>query len=573
MNSIQRTQAKLIASLLLGQNLIPAAFGAPTRSGPVVASASTHSKRLPRDSRTTRAVNVDSRPMTDDEKVEQVLNRLTLGARPGDYEKVKSMGVREFIEAQLDPQSIAESPLVEQQSANAKYLHQNSTDLISMFREAQKEAKAAKDKQLAMASEEGGNASSSSSSGAADVSDKKAQRKALLAAGGDLAAKKELIKDVVSEYYSTRLIRELYSPRQLQEVMVDFWFNHFNVSMKKGLDNVLVGPYEEQAIRPYTMGRFRDLVGATCHHPGMLFYLDNWQNAGPQANGVGGGKKAGKSGLNENYARELMELHTLGVDGGYTQKDVTELARVLTGLSLPAPALVQRGALNPNWGAFYPNRHDSGDKLVLGEVIKGSGENEIEHCLDLLCRAPATAHHVCYKLAQYFVADEPPPALVDRLAKRFLASDGNIKDVLVTLFNSPEFFDARYLNAKYKNPFRYTISAARASGAQFDGNNGYKGLIGFMNSQGQPLYGCLTPDGYKNTKDAWLNSDSLLKRLNFATGLGVGRVPGETGAPEPAQVLSALGGHISSKTRAVLAKTPEQMQAGLLLGSPDFMNY
>jgi uncharacterized protein (DUF1800 family) len=509
--------------------------------------------------------------MTDDEKVEQVLNRLTLGARPGDYEKVKAMGVREFIEAQLDPQSIAESPVVEQQVANVKYLHQNSTDLISVFREAQKEAKAAKDKQLAATAEEGGG--EAASSGAEDMSDKKARRKALLAAGGDLAAKKELIKDVVSEYYSTRLIRELYSPRQLQEVMVDFWFNHFNVSMKKGLDNVLVGPYEEQAIRPYTLGRFRDLVGATCHHPGMLFYLDNWQNAGPQAKAVGGGKKGGKSGLNENYARELMELHTLGVDGGYTQKDVTELARVLTGLSLPAPALVQRGALNPSWGAFYPNRHDSGDKLVLGEVIKGSGENEIEHCLDVLCRAPATAHHVGYKLAQYFVADEPPPALVDRLSKRFLASDGNIKDVLVTLFNSPEFFDARYLNAKYKNPFRYAISAVRASGAQFDGSAGYKGLIGFMNSQGQPLYGCLTPDGYKNTRDAWLNSDSLLKRLNFATGLGVGRIPGEAGAPDPSQVLSALGGHISSKTREVLAKTPEPMQAGLLLGSPDFMNY
>lgn len=571
MKLIQRTQAKVIASLLLGQSLIAPAFGAPARSGPTVASAN-HSKRLPRNAaRSTQAVNIDSRPMTEDEKVEQVLNRLTLGPRPGDYEKVKAMGVREFIEAQLDPQSIAESPLVEQQVANAKYLHQNSTDLINMFRQAQKEAKAAKDKQLAKASEEGGRAAASS--GAEDVSDKKARRQARLGAGGDIAAKKELIKEVVTEYYTTRINRELYSPRQLQEVMVDFWFNHFNVSMKKGLDNVLVGPYEEQAIRPYTMGRFRDLVGATCHHPGMLFYLDNWQNAGPQAKLIGGGKKAGKSGLNENYARELMELHTLGVDGGYTQKDVTELARVLTGLSLPAPALVQSGALNPNWGAFYPNRHDSGDKLVLGEVIKGSGENEIEHCLDVLCRAPATAHHVCYQLAQYFVADEPPAALVDRLASRFLASDGNIKDVLVTLFNSPEFFDARYLNAKYKNPFRYAISAARASGAQFAGNNGYKGLIGFMNSQGQPLYGCLTPDGYKNTKDAWLNSDSLLKRLNFATGLGVGRVPGESGAPNSTQVLSALGGHISGKTNEVLAKTPEPMQAGLLLGSPDFMNY
>lgn len=537
----------LIAMTLVAQSL----------GGPILAASKAPQKghRLSRPAATVPLG--DSRPMTEDEKVEQVLNRLTLGARPGDYEKVKAMGVREFIEAQLDPQSIAESPVVERQLASTNYLHQDSGSLINQFRDALKEAKELKAAQQKQ--DDGGS--------------EKPKLKD--------SPKRDLIKQAAQEYMDTRLTREIYSPRQLQEVMVDFWFNHFNVCAKKGMDAVLIGPYEEQAIRPYALGRFRDLVGATCHHPAMLFYLDNWQNAGPGAPPLGPGanekdkgqgKGKNKAGLNENYARELMELHTLGVDGGYTQKDVTELARVLTGLSLPAPALVQQGKLNPNWGAFYPNRHDSGDKLVLGEVIKGSGEGEIEHCLDVLCRAPATAHHVCYQLAQYFVADEPPPALVDRLSKRFLESDGNMKEVLRSLFSSPEFFDSRYLNSKFKSPFRYAISAVRASGMQVDTGN-FKGLLGFMVSQGQPLYGCLTPDGYKNTREAWLNSDSLLKRLNFATGLGAGRFPGSQGAADPVQVASAFGGHLSPKTREVLAKTPEQLQAGLLLGSPDFMNY
>jgi uncharacterized protein (DUF1800 family) len=374
-------------------------------------------------------------------------------------------------------------------------------------------------------------------------------------------------------------VRALDSERQLQEVMVDFWYNHFNISINKGFDHVLVGAYEEQAIRPNALGRFRDILGATCYHPAMLFYLDNWQNAaagsalGPAfGNAKGQGKK--KGGLNENYARELMELHTLGVDGGYTQKDVIELARVLTGLSLPT-----RGY----WGQFYAVRHDQGEKVILGHKITAKGAGEIEEALDFLARHPSTAHHISYALAQYFVADEPPKALVDRMAKRFSESDGDIKAVLTTMLESGEFFDGQYQNNKYKSPFRYAMSSLRASGSR---PMHYEPIYSFLKLQGQPLYACLTPDGYKNTKEAWLNSDALLKRINFATAIGAAgsaktagnfggnRAFSQTSVQSYDQVLSTVnGGQLSARTSAVIAKSPEPLKLALLLGSPEFMSY
>lgn len=486
------------------------------------------------------------KPLTSDQKVVQVLNRLTFGAKPGDFERVKAMGVKAYIASQLNPSSIAENPAVEAQVASAEIIHKKSADLIKEFRLVIAQNNAARK----------------------EANSKDASKE-------EQAMKQKHIKVVADQIFKTRLVRALDSERQLQEVMVDFWYNHFNISINKGLDHVLIGVYEEQAIRPNALGRFRDILGATCYHPAMLFYLDNWQNAAPGTLMVvpGGSTKdkaKKKGGLNENYARELMELHTLGVDGGYTQKDVIELARVLTGLSLPT-----RGY----WGQFYAVRHDQGEKVILGHKIKAKGAGEIEEALDFLAHHPSTAHHISYALAQYFVADEPPKALVDRMAKRFSESDGDIKAVLTTMLESREFFDGQYQNNKYKSPFRYAMSSLRASGSR---PAHYEPIYSFLKLQGQPLYACLTPDGYKNTKEAWLNSDALLKRINFATAIGSAnfssaggnRALSQSSGQSYDQVLSTVnGGQLSSRTSAVIAKSPEPFKMSLLLGSPEFMSY
>ncbi|MDP3510302.1 MAG: DUF1800 domain-containing protein [Candidatus Melainabacteria bacterium] len=504
-----------------------------------------------------QSATLDSKPMNSDQRVVQVLNRLTFGAKPGDFDRVKAMGVKAYVSSQLNPRSIAENPAVDVQVASAEIIHRKSADLIKEFRLklAQKNAasKAAGNKGVGFNEQSG------------------QSEKDAAAAKQEQMQKLKEIKVIADQVYKTRLVRALDSERQLQEVMVDFWYNHFNVSINKGLDHVLIGAYEEQAIRPNALGRFRDILGATCYHPAMLFYLDNWQNAAPGSpmgyppgsaaslnnpNGVNG-RAMKKGGLNENYARELMELHTLGVDGGYTQKDVNELARVLTGLSLPS-----RGY----WGQFYPGRHDQGEKVVLGHKITARGAGEIEEALDLLARHPSTAHHISFALAQYFVADKPPKALVDRMAKRFSESNGDIKAVLTTLFESSEFFDTQYQNNKYKSPLRYAVSSLRASGGR---PPRYEPIYSFLKLQGQPLYGCLTPDGYKNTKEAWLNSDALLKRISFATALGAA-----ANVQAYDQVLRTVnGGSLSDSTSAVIAKSAEPYKTALLLGSPEFMTY
>jgi uncharacterized protein (DUF1800 family) len=326
--------------------------------------------------------------------------------------------------------------------------------------------------------------------------------------------------------------------------MVDFWFNHFNVFSGKGQDRALLSSYERDAIRPHVFGNFRELLGATAKHPAMLFYLDNWLS------------KAG--GLNENYARELMELHTLGVDGGYSQRDVTELARMLTGWTYAPRRLVQR---NETF-LFDPRRHDMGSKVWLGQQIRGRGQDEGERALDLLAVHPATARHVSYQLAQYFVADQPPPALVERMARTWIDSKGEIRAVLATLLHSPEFMDQQYAGAKFKTPYQFVVSALRASGGEVDN---VKPLMGALAGLGMPLYGCQTPDGYKNTQAAWLNPDALSRRINFATALGLDA--------DAAALQAALGSTVSTRTAALVAASPERLRAALLLGGPDFMQH
>jgi uncharacterized protein (DUF1800 family) len=410
--------------------------------------------------------------------------------------------------------------------------------------------------------------------------------------------------------------------------MTAFWFNHFNVFVGKGACHLWIGAFEERAIRPHTLGRFRDLLGTTAKHPAMLFYLDKWQNTAPNAPG-----RHGKfEGINENYARELMELHTLGVNGGYTQADVIVLAQILTGSGIegrgdqarprfeaagirprfgpvgshtrrrPARAEAIPGAVKTNFGFFFdPARHDFSAKSFLGHQINGGGITEGEDALDLLARSPATANHLSYQLAQHFVADNPPPALVERMVQRYLASDGNTRDVLATMFASPEFWDRRYYGAKFKTPYEYVISAVRAAGPPV---RNVRPLAATMARLGMPLYGCQTPDGYKNTRQAWLNPDAMMIRLSFATAVGVGRLPLERPAddfdddggrmtersaapaavmssgpdassrmtaPDPAQLATTLGDLFSSRTADAVKAAPAQLRAPLIIGSPEFM--
>jgi uncharacterized protein (DUF1800 family) len=415
---------------------------------------------------------------------------------------------------------------------------------------------------------------------------------------------------VLGELAEAKLLRAIYSNRQLDEVMTDFWFNHFNVFIGKGPDRYMLSAYERDVIRPHALGKFKDILAATAKSPAMLFYLDNWQSVGPNSELAlyGPGRFAGRrgrfarprpqaknrpSGLNENYAREIMELHTLGVDGGYTQKDVTELAKVLTGWTIERPQL---------GGEFKFNEraHEPGPKYVLGHKVGEHGEKEGEEMLDVLAHHPSTARFISRKLAMRFVSDNPPQSLVDRMADTFLKKDGDIREVLRTMFHSPEFWAADAYRAKMKTPFEFVASAARASGA--DIQNALP-LVGTLNRMGMPLYAMQPPTGYSMKAEAWVNSSALLNRMNFALQLTSGKLPGTSldpqaliPGPAPADSQAALAaleksilaGDVSPQTHAVMEKQladPQISQrklddadkkpnygaiAGLIMGSPEF---
>jgi uncharacterized protein (DUF1800 family) len=440
-------------------------------------------------------------PLAGEPAAVHVLNRLAYGPRPGDIERVRQAGVQAYIEEQLNPPPL---PLaLAQRLDQLATLKMSAGESLARFQEAR-----------AMGQE--------------------------MARNGQQGGGREAVAQMASEAAEARLLRAIESPRQLEEVMVDFWYNHFNVFAGKGQDRALVASYERDAIRPYVFGSFRQMLGATAHHPAMLFYLDNWVS------------KAG--GLNENYARELMELHTLGVDGGYTQQDVTELARMLTGWTY-AP---RRDAQF----VFDPRRHDNGPKTWLGKPVTVRGVAEGEFALDVLAVHPATARHISRKLAQYFVADQPPPALVERMAQSWIASNGDIRSVLRTLFASQEFMDQQYAGAKFKTPYRFVVSASRAAAVPM---TDAKPLAGILSRLGMPLYGCQTPDGYKNTEAAWLNPDGLARRISYALALSAGA--------DAAGVQQALGAAVSKRTAALVADSNERLRAAMLLGSPDFMQH
>jgi uncharacterized protein (DUF1800 family) len=343
---------------------------------------------------------------------------------------------------------------------------------------------------------------------------------------------------VGDELIQAKLLRAIYSERQLEEVMTDFWFNHFNVFIGKGPDRYLVTSYEQQVIRPHALGKFEDLLVATAKSPAMLFYLDNWLSVGPDSEIARGirrypnrphprrfpppprpnqaqGKKR-NGGLNENYGRELMELHTLGVNGGYTQRDVTEVAKVLTGWTIDQP---QKGG-----GFKYEERmHEPGTKIVLGHKIKEHGEKEGMEVLHILAHIPSTAHFISTKLAMRFVSDDPPPALVDRMAETFLKKNGDIREVLTTMLKSPEFWSESAYRAKVKTPLEFVVSSIRATGADV---TDALPLARQLNQLGMPLYGMQPPTGYSMKEEAWVNSSALLGRMNFSMALISGKIRG-----------------------------------------------
>lgn len=483
--------------------------------------------------------------LSGESRAVHLLNRIGFGPRPGDLDRLRSIGIEAYLEEQLSPAlSVLPEGLARKLGA-LQTLRLRAPDLYTQY---------------------------------GPPSYPRGDREAAKLA-------RQRARAIVEEAAAARLLRAVESPHQLHEVMVNFWFNHFNVFAGKGLTHLWVGAYEQEAIRPHALGRFRDLLGATAKHPAMLFYLDNWLNTAPGSPGARGRFK----GLNENHARELMELHTLGVDGGYTQEDVLTLARIFTGWGIARPADRERVARTrspagngpePGGFLFDASRHDFSRKRFLGRPLHGSGMAEGEEALDILARSPATARHIGYKLAQYFVADEPPQSLVERLARRFLETDGDIREVLRTLLRSDEFWAPQHFRKKFKTPLEYVVSAARATGRESPPT---RPLQAILRQLGMPLYGCQTPDGYKNTQAAWLNPGAMTQRLHFATLLATGRLnaaaaerENPTGdsevspaaANDPAKVM----GPLSPETESALAEAPPHLRAAILLGSPEFMH-
>jgi uncharacterized protein (DUF1800 family) len=398
---------------------------------------------------------------------------------------------------------------------------------------------------------------------------------------------------VSGDLKESKVFRALYSNRQLEEVLVDFWFNHFNVFEAKNVQSptpggvrMLLASYERDAIRPHVLGKFKDLLLATARHPAMLYYLDNWESispnamdafqVGPFANGGNIMQILGRQahGLNENYGREVMELHALGVDGGYTQADVIAVARCFTGWTISQPAT------KPEF-VFASFMHDTGEKAVLGHKIPaGGGEQDGLQAIDILARHPSTAKYISKKLAERFVADEPPQSLVDRMAQTFTKTDGDLRAVLQTMFTSPEFLSEGAWDAKVKSPFEMVVSAVRAMGGEaIDAFT----LVQKVADLGEPLYNKLEPTGYAETGEGWLSMSNLLGRMNFATALASGQVPGVKldssrleGKDAAGIARELLGRSASDQTLEALTKGLEgkqptaRMVASLVLSSPDF---
>jgi uncharacterized protein (DUF1800 family) len=564
------------------------------------------------------------RELLPDQQVRQVLDRFAFGGRPGDAARVRAMGVDRWIALQLHPERI-DDRATDRVLASYEMLGEPTSEIMESYRVV-REARQ-------LAAQRNGQASSGSaskSSSPAVVQPRSRNADAANGSAGAIARRESLrdflrqdmdaaradarLRAVVTEVQSAKLARAVTSERQLQEVMVDFWENHFSVYAGKGQTRLFLAAYDRDAIRPNALGKFRDLLGAVAKSPAMLVYLDNWRSAadsnrptlsengarrrvtaatgpttprrmptevqqpvGPRrtppavesASGSGARRavpatqpspaaprRPRRSGLNENYGRELMELHTLGVDGGYTQNDVIEVARAFTGWTI-----------DPRDGSFVfrPQLHDAGAKLVLGHrLAAGRGIEDGEDVLDILASSPATARFIARKLVVHFVSDSAPAALVERVAQTYLRTGGDIREMLRTIATSPEFFSRAAYRAKVKTPFELVASALRAMGAAPDTSHRSAAIVARL---GQPIFGRQTPDGWPDHGDAWMNTGAILNRINFGLALANDRIPGASLATWPyADSLAAfdrerqvdgviatiLGGEASPATRTVL---------------------
>jgi len=598
-------------------------------------------------------------PVTElsaEEAIQHALNRLAYGPRPGDAGRIQQMGLAKWIDQQLNPKSI-EDHAVEARLSGYPTLGMSTAQLLAEYpnpRQAAKQEnkqqptqaqiaqKQADDAIAAMSREmdgsngsngtadNGATASAETSSAAADTPSPMKLNPATAGiakrdlSGVDPNSVPRAIADdskrparVVEELAMTKVTRAIYSERQLQQVMDDFWFNHFNVFAGKGEVKWYLTSYERDVIEPHALGKFKDLLTGTAKSPAMLFYLDNFLSADPRAAQrqaaqramrqamrrypYGGyptpvpatQKKKQERGLNENYGRELMELHTLGVDGGYTQKDVTEVARCFTGWTIEKPRELAKFK-------FDDKLHDPDPKMVLGKKIHGGGIKDGEQVIELLAKNPNTAKFISTKLARRFVSDNPPPALVERMAKTFQKSDGDIREVMRTMIYSPEFWSRDAYRAKIKTPYELVVSSVRALGTDVDTP---MPLVQWVGRIGEPLYQCQPPTGYADKSEAWVNTGALLSRLNFSLAVAGNKVRGsrsdvaallgtDTGA-DPKQALERavqvfLGGKAAPGTVDTLQKqleNPQVLQAklddpvkhvdlgvvtGLVLGAPEF---
>src|SRR5215217_4219160 len=540
------------------------------------------------------------RSLTEEQRIIHVLNRLGFGARPGDVARVKAMGLEKYIELQLHPEQIADSA-AETKLRELSVLNMTTAELYEKYPQPGQLLRQLQARGM-MPEEMSDQAKNNQNTPPANPLDNEKNRKVIEEYYRDNGLQRP--QRIIAELQASRILRAVYSERQLQEVMVDFWTNHFNIFANKGADRWLLPAYDRDTIRPNAFGKFSTLLQATAQSPAMLFYLDNFQSVSPNANpGRRGGllqqlrqqqqpQQRQRRGINENYARELMELHTLGVDGGYTQKDVQEVARCFTGWTIFQPrgggAAVNAMMGEPgrrNAGTFFFNArvHDDGEKTVLGHKIPaGGGIKDGLMVLDILAHHPSTAKFIATKLVRHFVADNPPASLVDRVAAVFTKSDGDIRETLKAIFFSNEFNSRAAYRAKIKRPFELVVSAIRTLGADTNGGPGTHQWIARM---GEPLYGFQTPNGYSDAAESWVNTGGLLERMNFGVALADNHIPGtkvnlSKSNSEQEKLMdqylkTILAGEISAATRETLLKQlepsdPVTKVVGLILGTPEF---
>ncbi|MEZ5347193.1 MAG: DUF1800 domain-containing protein [Pyrinomonadaceae bacterium] len=566
------------------------------------------------------------RGLTEDQKIIHVLDRLGFGASPGDIERVKAIGIGKYIEQQLNPASIDNSA-VDAKLKNYEILTMSTSDIFARYPNPGNLLR------MLQGNDRNGRQDQRNDNAAMENDERNQQQMQM-----ERQQRRRELREIYQKYdlrpanqimtqiQSSRIIRAAYSERQLEETMVDFWANHFNVYSRKAATRWFIPSYERDVLRKNALGNFKDLVAGTAQHPAMLFYLDNFQSVAPASNSRGNSRQQNamrngslpprarqrlkdrgmtdeqidqrikqaqnmqnqrnQRGINENYARELMELHTLGVDGGYTQEDIKEVAKAFTGWTIFDPRgyrktagneiqgredqqvirLARQLGISPNTESgkfvFVDRLHEKGPITVLGQKVNEGGMKDGLKVIDILVSQPATAKFIAKKLAVKFVSDEPSEALVDRVAKAFQNSKGDIKTTLRALFSDPEFFAEENYRAKIKTPFELLVSSLRALNVETNGSNG---LIALLDRMGEPLYGYQAPTGYPDTAQDWVNTGALLERMNFAVALASNQIPQTrvdlkqfagttTGATLEKGIGQILNGEISDNTRSMLLK-------------------